>query len=165
MIMTGKSELIKGQEAGVPARDDMLRDMERIFDDYFDRGWLRPWRWNWPATEEFSRSLSSRLPRVDIIERDGEIVVKAEVPGVEKKDLDISMTDDSVLIKGSRRHERKEEKENYARTEITRGEFSRNIALPAAVDSGKARASYKDGILELVLPKREASRRKTIAVA
>ena len=112
-----------------------------------------------------SPDIGAGAPAINVAETNDAFEVTAELPGVDKKDLDISMTDDSVLIKGSSRHERKEKKENYTRTEMTRGEFSRTIALPAAVDSGKAKASYKDGILELVLPKVEARRRHTIAVA
>ena len=99
-----------------------------------------------------------------MIDRDGEIAIKAELPGVEKKDLDVSLTEDSVTIKGSTRHEQKEEKGDYYRCEISRGEFSRTVALPAAVDTTKAKASFKDGMLELVIPKTEARKRCTINI-
>jgi len=160
-------EITKGQQVqkARPVSDiGAFEDMERMFDKFFTRGWLRPWYREWPELGEFKQAFEARYPHVDVIDRDGEIIVKAELPGVDKKDLDVSMTEDSVTIKGSTRHEEKEEKGNYYRCEITRGEFARNIALPAEVDSGKAKASFKDGILELVMPKTEARKRRPIAV-
>lgn len=89
--------------------------------------------------------------------------MKAELPGVGKKERDVSMTEDAVAIKGSTWYEEKEEKGNYYRCEIILGEFVRYIALPAEVDNGEARAGFKDGILELVQPGTEARKRRTIA--
>ena len=91
------------------------------------------------------------VPKLDIIERDDEVVVRAEVAGVDKKDLEVSVTDNSVTIRGSTKEEHKEEKGDYFRSEITRGEFSRTAALPCDVDGDKARANFTDGILELVI--------------
>ena len=145
------------------------QDMERWMERYFGRGWAGPWGrewpvWGWPEIGGLQRTSFVRLPRVDVIERDNEIVVNAELPGVEKKDLDVSLAGDSVVIKGHARHEEKEEKAGYHRSEISRGEFARTISLPAAVDGDKAKASFKDGMLELVLPKVEASKRRTVAI-
>jgi HSP20 family protein len=152
------------QKAAPPTETTLYEDMDRMFDNFFGRGWMRPWRGGWPALREVSRELESRFPRVDVIDRDSEILVKAELPGVEKKDLDISMTEDSVTIKGSTRHEEKEEKGDYYRCEISHGEFSRTVALPATVDTARAKAGFKDGVLELVIPKVVSSKRRTISV-
>jgi HSP20 family protein len=84
------------------------------------------------------------------------------VPGVEKKDLDISVGEDSVTIKGSTSKEEKEEKGDYYRREISRGSFIRTVALPATVDGTKAKASFKDGMLELTLPKTEKAKRHSV---
>jgi HSP20 family protein len=152
------------QKTAPPSDIGVFEDMERMFDKFFTRGWMRPGRGEWPMFGELNRTFAARLPRVDVIDRDNEIIVKAELPGVDKKDLDVSLTEDSVTIKGSSRHEEKEEKDNYYRSEISRGEFMRNVALPAAVDSAKAKASFKDGMLELVIPKIEARKRRTVTV-
>jgi HSP20 family protein len=104
------------------------------------------------------------MPKVDVIDRDEDVLVRAELPGVEKKDLEISTSDTSVTLKATTRHEEKEEKGDYYRCEITRGSFARTIALPSQVQSDKAKANLKDGVLELTLPKVEKSKRRTVTV-
>jgi HSP20 family protein len=154
----------KGQEVQKlsPARPPSpFEEMDHLFDRFLRRGWMRPWRFEWPSFPEISLP-EMKTPKVDVIDREDEIVVNAEVPGVEKKDLDISVSDNAVTIKGSTRHEEKEEKGDYYCCEISRGAFSRTVALPANVDGGKATANFKDGELELVLPKVEKSKRHSI---
>jgi len=140
-----------------------FEEMDRMFDQYFRRGWMRPWRFEWPSLPEVGLP-EMKVPKVDVIDRENEVVVKAEIPGVEKKDLDISVGEDTVTIKGSTRHEEKEEKGDYYRCEISRGAFSRTVALPATVDGGKAKGSFKDGVLELTLPKVEKAKRHAVKV-
>ncbi|MCW8827463.1 MAG: Hsp20/alpha crystallin family protein [Gammaproteobacteria bacterium] len=141
-----------------------FEEMDRLMESFFPRRWLHPFRWDLPSMAELGAPLDARLPRVDVIDHDNEIVVKAEVPGIEKEDLDVSVADNSVTIKGSTRHEEKEERGDYYRSEIRRGSFSRTVALPAYVDSEKAKASFKDGVLELTLPKVEKSKRKSVTI-
>lgn len=141
-----------------------FEEMDRFMESFFPRRWMHPFRWDFPSLAELGAPFEGHLPRVDIIDRDNEIVLRAEVPGVEKEDLDVSVTGNTVTIKGSTRHEEKEDKGDYHRSEIRRGSFSRKVGLPAAVDSDKASANFKDGILELTLPKVEKSRRKSITI-
>jgi HSP20 family protein len=108
--------------------------------------------------------LGEKFPRVDIIDRDAEVEVRAELPGVEKKDLDVSLSDNTVTLKGSTRHEEKEEKGDYYRSEITTGSFARTLTLPGNVDSDRAKATFRDGILVLTVPKVEQSKRHTVPV-
>jgi len=138
--------------------------MDRLFEDYFSRGWMRPFRWEWPSLGEMAKPFEGKMPKVDVIERDDEVVVKAELPGVDKKDLDVSVTENSVTIKGTTRHEEKEEKGDFYRCEISRGAYARTVALPSYVDADKAKASFKDGVLELKLPKVEKSKRRSIEI-
>jgi len=81
-----------------------------------------------------------------------------------KEDLDISLIDDAITIKGHSEHEEKEEKGEYYRCEIARGAFSRTVGLPAAVDTGKAKASFKDGVLEILIPKVAKNNRRHIKI-
>lgn len=160
------AEETKKQELQKPAPARALspfEEMDRMFDHFLRRGWMRPWRFEWPSFPEMALP-EMKVPKVDVVDRENEIVVKAEVPGVDKKDIDISVGEDTVTIKGETRREEKEEKGDYYRCEISRGAFSRTVALPAAVDGTGARASFKDGMLELTLPKVEKAKRHTVKV-
>jgi HSP20 family protein len=144
--------------------DRMFEAMDRLFEGYFPRRWLRALRREWPLWGELAMPFEGRLPHVDILDRDEEIVVRAAIPGVEKKDIDVSITENTVTIKGITSHEEKEEKGDYYRREIARGSFTRTFSLPGEVDSSKAEAKFKDGVLELTLPKVATSKRRTIKV-
>jgi HSP20 family protein len=152
------------QELAKPAARPLspFEEMDRMFESFFPRGWLRPFRAEWPAMAEMP--FEGRVPRVDVINRDEEIVVRAELPGVDKKDLDISLTEDTLTLKGSTQKETKEEKGDYHRSEIVRGAFSRTLTLPSSVDANRAKAAFKDGVLELTLPKVAKVQRRSIKV-
>jgi len=142
-----------------------FEEWDRFYDSIFPRQWLRSANWEWPRFPEFATSLGgNKLPRVDVIDRDKEVLVRAELPGVAKDNIDISMTDTSITIKATTQHEEKEEKGDYYRSEISRGMFARTVNLPSEVNSDKAKANYKDGILEITVPKEEKSRRRPIKV-
>lgn len=139
-----------------------FEEMERMMGSFFPRGWLHPSLWDRPFLNELTLPFEGKMPRVDVVDRDEEIMVRAEVPGVDKKDLEISVNENTVTINGKTSHEEKEEKGNYYRCEVSRGEFSRTVALPSDVDAGKAKTTFKDGVLELTLPKVTKSKRHTI---
>ncbi|MCO6413457.1 MAG: Hsp20/alpha crystallin family protein [Thiogranum sp.] len=144
---------------------DPFEEMERMFDhmmtNYFPTGWLHPMKMDWTGRA----GAAIGAPKVDLIDKDSEILLRAEVPGVTKDNLEVTMTDDSVTIRGTSQHEEKEEEGDYYYSETSRGEFSRSVTLPAHVDGSKATATYKDGILELTLPKLETSRRHKLEIA
>ena len=141
-----------------------FEEMERMFEPFRRRGWMRPSQWEWPSWSETVMPFGGHVPKVDVIERDDEIVIRAEIPGVDKKDLEVSVTDNTVTIRGSTRHEEKEEKGEYYRRELTQGSFSRTVTLPSGVDGDKATAVFKDGMLEVKAPKVTKSLRRTIKV-
>ncbi|EPC00457.1 heat shock protein Hsp20 [Litchfieldella anticariensis FP35 = DSM 16096] len=137
-----------------------FREFDRMFDRFFDRDWMHPLRWEHPLLDRLA-AVGPRVPKVDIVDRDSELVVRAEIPGVAREDLDVSVTDNSVTIKGESHKESKEESGEYYRCEISHGSVTRTVTLPCEVDADKAEASFSDGILELTLPKiKEAHRRK-----
>ena len=138
-----------------------FEEMDRMFESFFPRRWMQPFRWEMPHFPELSEL---KMPKVDVIDRDKDIIVKAELPGVTKDDIELSVTDNTVTIKATTSHEEKEEKGNYYRCEISRGSFSRTVALPGDVDADKAKATFKDGILELTMPKLARSHRKSVNV-
>lgn len=139
-----------------------FEDIDRYFENLFPRGWLRPLRWEWPT--DVAAPFGGKLPKVDVVDREKEVLVRAEVPGVEKDKLEISVTETSVTIKGTAHHEEKEEKGEYYRCETTHGEFARTVALPAEVDSEHTKAKYKDGVLEITLPKVKKAHRHTVNI-
>ena len=156
-----KQEVKKVENAQILSPFD---EMERMFNDYISRGWMHPFRPDWSALFKSTQPFEGKSPSVDVIERDDVIIVKAGLPGVDKKDIDVSVTNNTVTIKGKTSHEEKEEKGDFYRCEISRGSYSRTLSLPADVDEGKAKAKVKDGILELTLPKLTRSKRHSIKV-
>ena len=104
------------------------------------------------------------LPQIDVIERDDSIVVHAALPGIDKKDLEVSTTQQTLTLRGSSRKETKEERGEYFRHEISRGNFLRTVTLPAVVDESKIKAKFKDGLLEVTLPKLESAKRHSINI-
>jgi len=149
----GSSEI--DVKAGLPAEPParVFPELERAFEDFLNRRWLRPFNLEWPRFGELSSLLDRQLPSLDIVDGEKEVVVRAEVPGIDKKDLDVSIADRTLTIKGSTRAEKKEEKENFFRQEIRSGSFSRSVLLPADVNAAKAESTFKGGVLELRLPK------------
>ena len=141
-----------------------FEEMDRLLERLVPRGWMRPMGWDSPLLSEFPEPLEMRLPRVDLFDGEENVVVRAELPAVDKKDLEISVNDTSVTIKGKTMREEKEEKGEYYRCEIGIGEFSRTLALPCAVDGSKATAQLKDGMLNLTLPKVGKSKRHTVKI-
>lgn len=159
----GKEVAKTGEVERAPSRSlSPIEEMERMMDEFFPRGWMQPFRGRWGGGR--MAPFEGRMPKVDVVERDDEVVVRAEVPGVQKDDLDVSVTDNTVTIKGSTRKEEKEEEGDYYRCEISRGSFSRTVTLPADVNGDKAAAQFQDGVLELTLPKEARSRRRRIEV-
>lgn len=139
-----------------------FEEMDRMFDSLLGRGWPRSWMQ--PLVPSWPEHISLRMPKVDVIDKDDKVIVRAEVSGVKKEDLEISVSDDMVTIRGCTSYEEKEEKADYYRSEISRGEFSRTVTLPCTVDSDHSSAKLEDGILELTMPKLEKSKRHTIKV-
>jgi HSP20 family protein len=138
--------------------------MDRMFDRLLARrGWLHPWRSEWPAAFDLDGS-EARVPRVDVLDREDDLQVRIEVPGVDKKDIDVSVGEDSLTVKGELDREEKEEAGDYVRCEISRGAFSRTIGLPAAVDGSRAKAQFRDGLLTLTLPKVERAKRHSVHI-
>jgi HSP20 family protein len=137
-----------------------LRDeVDRLFEDFF-RGWSHaPWvgRGLVTAGREF-------LPSVDLREGDQEFTVTAEIPGLSKEEISVTITEDSVALKGERKEVSEKEKASYHYQETAYGAFQRVIPLPAKIKPDAAKARLKDGVLTLTLPKAERSKGKQVTV-
>ena len=103
-------------------------------------------------------------PAFDVSETEGELIVTAEIPGMDKKDLDIHLSDGVLTVKGEKKQEKEDKKENYHCIERRYGSFSRTMRLPVDVDTEKVDAAYKDGVLRITLPKSETVKPKKIDI-
>jgi len=130
----------------------MRKEMDRFWDSFFER---RPAR----IEEE-----GEFLPALDLAETENELVVKCEIPGLEPKNIDISLSDGMLTIKGEKKQEREEKQADYHLVERSYGSFTRSIRLPKEVKSDKISASYKNGILKINLPKSEEAKKKEIKI-
>jgi len=139
-------------------------EMDRAFDSLLHRGWLRPFHEMFPDWTMSDRDFDLRMPRVDILDNESEILVRAELPGVDKKDLDVNLSGQMLTIKGETKHEKKEEKGEYFRSEITSGSFSRTVQLPVEVDEKTVKAKFDNGMLEVRLAKTRETEKQKIAV-
>ena len=140
-----------------------FQELERRLEEAFSDGWRFPSRWELPEWSRFSK-LKNMTPRVDIIDRDEDIMVRADVPGVKRENLEVTLTDNTITIKGKTSEEKKEEKGDYFRSETMKGTFARTMYLPSDVDGGRAESSFRDGVLEITVPKIEKARRIKVDV-
>lgn len=136
----------------------MEREAERLFGDFFRKPL---WGLTWP--ERF-REVGFREPVIEIYEEKDDVIIKAEVPGMKKEDLDINISGTLLTIKGEKKQEEEVKKKGYYYSERSYGSFLRTIDLPKEVQTDKARASFKDGVLELRLPKTDEAKRKDVKI-
>jgi len=141
-----------------------FEEMEQLMEGLFRSRWPRFFHGEWPSWPEMSSQLERPMPRVDVVDEEEQMVVTAEIPGAKKEDLDVSVVGNRITIKGVTSHEEKSEKGDYFRREISRGEFSRTIALPAEVDLAKVKAAFENGVLTVTLPKLEQAKRLNVKV-
>jgi len=141
----------------IPWRGEMDRlrsEMERLYDRFFD---LRPIR---RFTDD-----GEWMPSVDVSATEKELIVNAEIPGVEAKDIDVNLAGNVLTIKGERKREHEEKEENLHRVERSYGSFYRSLSLPSEVDADKIKASYKKGVLRVTMPKTKRAAGKRIEIA
>lgn len=133
---------------------DLQDRVNRMFDEFFRDFSLGPWsgeRLEW-------------LPALDLSESDDAVRVTAELPGVDPKEVDISLSEDLLTISGEKKTESKHKGRDYHRLERCFGAFSRSVRLPAPVDPDKVEATFKDGVLTINLPKREEAKTRKVKI-
>ena len=120
-------------------------EIDRMFDDV-GRRWagIPPWRERTPA--------DVWAPQIEVFQRDNELVIRADLPGMKRDDVTVEITDDAVTIQGERRHESEEEREGFYRSERIYGSFYRVIPLPEGAITEQAKANFRDGVLEITMP-------------
>ncbi|MCU4138567.1 MAG: Small heat shock protein IbpA [Thermodesulfobacteria bacterium] len=132
---------------------ELKKEMDRIWQDFFGKSLLSE---KWESIEW--------IPAVDVSETDNEIIVKVDVPGVKPEDMEISLSDNVLIIKGEKKKEEEEKKENFYRMERYYGSFMRSIQLPCEIEEDKISATYKNGVLKIVLPKKPEEKKKVIKI-
>jgi len=140
--------------------ETMRREMDRIWEEMFPairRPFEGPWR-------QITGEKGVGTPAVDIIDREKELVVRADMPGVAKENIDISLHDDVLTISGTVKEEKEAKEENFYHMERRSSSYSRSITVPFKVDSDKIKANLKDGVLTVSLPKSEEPEKKKIKV-
>jgi HSP20 family protein len=156
---------VKAEPQGVfKEMEERMQGLERHFELLFPRNWYRPMHLEFPEWAQLGM-MELKTPKVDIVDRDDDILVRAEIPGFKKEDLDISLTDIAITIKGSTSEEKKEEKGNYFRSETRKGSFSRTLPLPTEVDGSKAKSTFNDGMLEVIVPKHGHARKHRVKIS
>ena len=138
-----------------PFRDLMTtqREFDRLFGGAFS-----------PVLAGGEVSTRTWAPPVDIYENGDNLVLKAELPGINPNEVEIRVEDNTLYLKGERKFEKEVKEENYHRVERSYGSFARSFSLPNTVDSEKVNAEYKDGVLTLTMPKKEEAKPKTIKI-
>jgi len=135
-----------------------MEEFERRFEDFFRRPFPffgPPW---WPRLR--APEMEEVVPSVDMFREGDDVVVKVELPGLKKEEVEVNLTEDTLTISGEKKKERKVEKKDYYRMERSYGSFSRSVSLPPNVQTEKARAQFRDGVLEIRIPGAEEAGKK-----
>jgi HSP20 family protein len=143
----------------------LTHSMEEAFEDFPPRRWMErfePFGWKWPmgVGADFDQSF-----RLDVIDRDKELMIRGELPGVEKDDIKVTISGDRLMIEAEREFEEEDKHDRFYRHEVGFGKLMRTISLPVEVDAENVSAELKEGILEVKLPKVRAMDRHTVKVA
>lgn len=161
MAKKEKKELVKVEptKALSPFQEmgKRFEEMEKRFEDFSRRPFSLLPSW-WPRLR--LPEIEEVPPSMDIFTEGDDVVVKAELPGMKKEDIDVSLTKDTISISGEKKKEEKVEKKDYYSLERSYGSFKRSFSLPAEVQTEKASAKFKDGVLEIRIPKTEEAKKK-----
>lgn len=148
--------------------DTLRQEVDRIFED-FTRGLGRfPMGRRMLDLEPLTRfegGAAFAAPAIDVVEKDSEYVISAELPGLDEKDVDVSVSDDMLTIKGEKKEEKEEKAKNYYLSERRYGSFQRSFQLPSGVDADKIDASFQKGVLTVTLPKTPEAQKKEKKIA
>ncbi|MFQ3573315.1 MAG: Hsp20/alpha crystallin family protein [Thermodesulfovibrionales bacterium] len=131
------------------------REINSLFDNFFKEFDVAP----------FGQSFEGFTPRIDVLDSEKEIKVTAELPGMDEKDIDVSLSKNTLTIKGEKKVEKEDKGKDYYRMERSYGSFCRTIALPVDVNLDKAEAKFSKGILTITLPKTETAIKETKKIA
>lgn len=138
------------------AIESMRREMDRFFDELTPFSWLRE--------NNGGSMMDVWTPSTDMSEDENEYVIKMDIPGMTKDDIEVNFEDNRIVIRGERSEEEKEEKKDYIRKERYSGSFYRSFTIPKTVDEDQIKAKFEEGVLKINLPKAEVSKPKEVKV-
>ena len=140
-------------------------EMDRVFEDFgFGRSWLSPsWRESGFGGGR-ERELGGFAPQVDVFQKNNELTIRADLPGLKKDEVSVEVTDDAVTIQGERKREHEEEREGFYRSERSYGGFYRVIPLPEGAITDQAKADFRNGVLEITMPAPPKSQGRRIEI-
>jgi HSP20 family protein len=159
-----KDRALARASSGDGSLERLHQQINELFDEFFEG--FGSHAGPWPSLRGLDRDWSSFIPRFEVSETDDEVRVKAEIPGMEEKDIEVVLDENVLTIRGEKKDEREQKRRNYVTSELSYGQFHRSIQLPAGIDRDNAKAKFKRGVLTLTLPKTEQARerRKRIEV-
>ena len=131
-------------------------ETSRFFEEFFN---------DFPFTSSLVHTGENWMPAVDILEKDGNLILRAELPGMSEKEIDLKLENNTLTLKGARRMENEDNKDSYHRIERSYGSFSRSFTLPESVDSDKIKAEYKNGVLTVTIPQKPEVKPREIPVS
>lgn len=137
----------------------MLDDLRTEFERLWDKPWM-PFR-----TRRFETDTPTYMPRLDVYEKDNELIVKADLPGMKKEDVHVALEDGALIVKGERKEEKEVKEDNYYRAECLYGSFYRALPLGFDVAPDKVTAKFTDGVLEIRMPKPEQEKPEPAEIA
>ena len=165
--MSTETKMAKHEESRglTPRRPNDLfshweQDMERMFEDF----WKRPFFGRRPEFWRVGRSVLATIPAVDVYQEKDDVIVKAELPGLSKDDIQVNLIDSTLTIRGEKKTEEEVNQDDYFYSERSHGTFARNIDLPAEVKPDQVKATFRDGVLQIRLPKTEESKSKATSI-
>jgi len=130
--------------------------VHRLFEEFFN---------DFPFDGSLAEARESWIPSVDILEKDGKLILRAELPGMTEKDIDLKLEGNTLTLKGERKMDSEDKNSNYHRVESFYGSFTRSFRLPDTVDSEKINAEYKNGVLTVTLPQKPEVKPREIPVS
>jgi HSP20 family protein len=138
----------------------MADEMDRLFEDF------GPGR-SWPGRQGHGSEsgLQFWAPDIDVFQKDNQLMIRADLPGLKRDEISVEVTDDAVIIQGERKHEHEEEREGFYRSERGYGGFYRAVPLPEGAIGDQAKAEFKDGVLEITMPAPPASKGRRIEIS
>lgn len=158
---TRETQIAVKRPAEIRSRN--LMDIDSLFDRMLGNSWLRPFQRPWLEALP-SRTLSLELPAIDVYTEMDDVVVKAEIAGLTKDEIDVSVSGSTLTIKGEKKKEEETKEKDYYQCERSFGAFSRTIELPVEVKPDSVKATFKNGVLEVRLPKTEEAKNNIVHV-